>query len=159
MSVGKVSANINHALQNRSISTAEAEQITSKVDGWLSSPESVGTFVDKDEFQAISDLHKKVVKGEVSATPEAKSILKSFVDKGADSRLSHAAKGGALGLSTSSVIEGIAKENGGPQALLTMGSVAMLVASGPVLMGQASVLALGIAAGYSAGFMQGMLDD
>ena len=87
MSVGSVRNNFANALQDNTITAEDAAKILSTRDRITEAPDSVGTFVDQDEYLAIKSLHQDIVSGKVKAESGVEGMLRGFVDAGPDSRL------------------------------------------------------------------------
>ena len=163
MSVSTVRANIAQAIQNRHLGEDEAKLITSKKDGWFSAPESVGTRVDQSEYDAIKGLFDKVQSGEIDAAPQAKKALEIFLAQEPTSRLSHAISGGAVGGALQASLAGVGGAGGATMGLLAAGMSSASVSTGMLASTVATAagfgLAGGVAVGYAAGVVQGLLDD
>ena len=160
MSLNAVNQHIHNALADGHISSNEAQLILSTEDRAFKAPVSLGSFVGKDEYQAVSALHSKIQSGEISAAPEAQTLLKNFVDKGADSRSKHALKGGPIGKKLMGIGAatgaGVAGSFGAFLGLMMQGWKLMVLA-GPVwALGGAL---LGTGAAYGAGVIHGLIDD
>jgi len=160
MSLNAVNQHINTALADGHISNAEAKLILSKEDRAFKKPQSIGSFVGKDEYQAVSSLHSRIQNGEISASAEAKQSIQTFIEQGPDSRWKHALKGGPIGKK----LMGIGAATGGTLlgafgAIMGLGLQGwkLMVIAGPVwALGGAL---LGTGAAYGAGVVHGLIDD
>ncbi len=108
MSLAKVQANIGEATADGHLSAQEAQKILSTKDrpvfGGASDKniDSLGDFIDADEFRVVSSLNQSVVDGRLSADSGAKALLDGFVQRGGpDSMLTNALTKGTLTGATS----------------------------------------------------------
>ncbi len=165
MSIKAVNANIAQATADNHVSEADAKKILSTKDGWLSSPESVGTFVDKDEFYTIKELNTKISNGSIQADPEAKALLNAFVEKGAGNRVAHALTGGSIGKEVLAAGAAIVGSGGAGVGYLVRAemvyypSASVVAANLVMLKTTAAGIAIGIAAGYVAAMALSTIDD
>ena len=160
MSLTAVNQHIQNALADGHLSTAEAKLILSKEDKAFKKPLSIGSFVGKDEYQAVSSLHSRIQSGEISASAEAKGAMQTFIDNGPDSRAKHALKGGPIGKK----LMGIGAATGGSLlgafgAIMGLGLQGwkLMVIAGPVWALGGALLGTGVA--YGAGVVHGLIDD
>ena len=75
MSLNRVSQHIENASRDGTLTMSEVRQITSREDPALGRPTSIGTFFDRDEYQAVAGLRDRVRGGEITASAEASAAL------------------------------------------------------------------------------------
>ena len=141
MSLLKLQQNIADGTRNGKLNALETQKILSTKDHPTFSGtsdqniDSIGGFVDADEYQAIKSLHNKVQSGEIRADEGSRAMLETFVDRGGpDSRIANAAARGAF-------------------SSAAIGSFMFL--AGPPLL----VLGIAAGAGFAVGALTGIYDD
>ena len=171
MSLTSVQQHITHAIADGRVTTAEANTIISRQDGWFSAPKSVGTRVDKQEYAAVKDVFERIDQGHLAASGEARATLDNFVRKGPTDAASHKMGANPVG---QQIVKGltVAGAVGGTAMGLSVG-VPTVLASATFLgvLGAlgATFIAIGAAAfcmsfagkvfGHAAAVVHGHLDD